>query len=70
MNLVSIINAMRNYDIPSTGSGQMAHRINEFFFLTDPHKLIATHLPRDERWQLLDKSSMLTQQDFEEVCPF
>ena len=29
--------------------------VNEFFFLCDPEKLIWTHFPDDEKWQLLEK---------------
>lgn len=31
------------------------HQINEFFFLTDPEKFIVTHLPENDKWQLLPK---------------
>lgn len=31
------------------------HRVNEFFFLTDPDKIIYTHLPDIPHWQLLQK---------------
>ncbi len=31
------------------------HRVNEFFFLPDPDKLIRTHFPDDVRWQLLSE---------------
>ena len=30
------------------------HAVNEFFFIPDPQHLVATHLPDDARWQLLD----------------
>ena len=29
------------------------HTFNEFYFLTDPDKLICTHIPKDPQWQLL-----------------
>ncbi|KAJ8306537.1 LOW QUALITY PROTEIN: hypothetical protein KUTeg_017082 [Tegillarca granosa] len=37
---------------------------NEFYFFTDPDKLINTHLPRDPKWQLLVKP--ISDQEFEE----
>ncbi|XP_055886104.1 uncharacterized protein LOC106062437 isoform X1 [Biomphalaria glabrata] len=43
--------------------GVTQHRINEFFFLTDPDHFILTHFPDDPKWQLLEKP--LTMKDFE-----
>lgn len=40
------------------------HRVNEFFFLTDPEKIIYTHLPDVPHWQLLQKE--ITQQQWAE----
>ena len=40
-----------------------AHKINDFFFLTDPEAFIYTHLPEDSKWQLLPKK--VTAKDFE-----
>lgn len=40
------------------------HTVNEFFFIPDPHHLIATHLPDDPQWQLLD--TPITFQQFED----
>lgn len=34
--------------------GETVHTVNEFFFIPDPDHLIATHLPDDPQWQLLD----------------
>lgn len=35
--------------------GTTQHRINEFYFLPDPHELIWTHYPDKPEWQLLKK---------------
>ncbi|XP_046357962.2 uncharacterized protein LOC124136163 isoform X2 [Haliotis rufescens] len=35
--------------------GTTEHRINEFYFLPDPDKLIWTHYPDEKQWQLLAK---------------
>ncbi|CAD5125169.1 DgyrCDS13412 [Dimorphilus gyrociliatus] len=37
------------------------HRVNEFFFITDPEKLVYTHLPDIPQWQLLSKPITETQ---------
>ncbi|KAL8579137.1 hypothetical protein ACOMHN_036076 [Nucella lapillus] len=41
------------------------YQLDEYFFLTDPHQLIYTHLPDDARWQLLD--GCITLQEFENM---
>ena len=48
---------------PTWGAGnlivekrQFVRRYNDFYFLVAPEKLIYTHLPREERWQLLAKA--------------
>ncbi|ESO92662.1 hypothetical protein LOTGIDRAFT_233093 [Lottia gigantea] len=46
--------------------GETQHRINEFYFLTDPDKLIWTHFPDEKKWQLLPKP--VSQKDFEDHC--
>ncbi|XP_061166103.1 uncharacterized protein LOC133175027 [Saccostrea echinata] len=38
--------------------------VNEFFFLCDPEKLICTHFPDEEQWQLLDDP--ITEERFQE----
>ena len=53
-----------------TGSGQMTHRINEFFFLTEPEMMLATHIPKNEAWQLLPDDKAHTIKQFEEVNIF
>ena len=35
---------------------QEEHAANEFFFLTDPKMLASTHLPNDEKWQMMEKT--------------
>ena len=47
-----------------TSEGTTQHRINEFYFLPDPDKLIWTHFPDEPQWQLLDRP--VTQREFEE----
>ncbi|XP_067935070.1 uncharacterized protein [Watersipora subatra] len=49
------------------GCNQLTHRINQFFFLTDPEKFLATHFPKQTKWQLLPKDRLLSQQQFEEA---
>lgn len=44
--------------------GFTQHRINEFYFLTDPEKLIWTHFPDDPNWQLLKRP--ISKAEFEE----
>jgi len=46
------------------GEGETVYTVNEFFFIPDPDHLIATHLPDDPQWQLLD--TPVTFQDFED----
>lgn len=38
------------------------HTVNEFFFIPDADHLIATHLPEDPRWQLLER--LVTLEEF------
>ena len=45
------------------GHNPESHIINDFYFLTDPDKLISTHLPDNPQWQLLPKS--VSQEKFE-----
>ena len=45
----------------------MTHRINEFFFLTEPEMMLATHIPKNEAWQLLPDDKAHTIKQFEEV---
>ncbi|KAH9504187.1 hypothetical protein Btru_065262 [Bulinus truncatus] len=47
----------------SATEGETLHRINEFFFLTDPDQFILTHFPDDPKWQLLERP--LSVGDFE-----
>ncbi|KAK6178731.1 hypothetical protein SNE40_011246 [Patella caerulea] len=44
--------------------GETQHRINEFYFLTDPNLLIWTHYPDEKKWQLLPKPASV--KDFED----
>lgn len=44
--------------------GTTQHRINEFYFMPDPDKIVWTHFPDEMQWQLLDKPVSL--KDFEE----
>lgn len=41
-------------DDEATGTDFTEYLVNEFFFLTDPNMLISTHLPDDEKWQMLE----------------
>ena len=42
-----------NQELDKKEDGRTKHRVNEFFFLTDPEEFIFTHCPRERRWQLL-----------------
>ena len=44
---------MEEDDHIETSEGETMHRVNEFFFLTDPDQLICTHFPLSPKWQLL-----------------
>lgn len=44
--------------------GITRHKVNEFYFLTDPDYLIWTHYPDEHQWQLLKKP--VSQREFEE----
>lgn len=44
--------------------GETQHRVNEFYFLTDPDQLIYTHFPTDPQWQLIEKP--ITVQEFQD----
>ncbi len=48
----------------SIQQGKFVKRFSEFFFLTPPDKLIFTHYPEEDRWQLLD--TPVTHQQFEQ----
>lgn len=39
--------------INKTGSGELKYSFNENYFLTDPNKLIYTHIPDEPAWQLI-----------------
>ncbi len=41
--------------------GSIVHHVNDFYFLTDPDMMITTHLPYDDKWQLLPKPITKTQ---------
>lgn len=47
-----------------SSEGTTQHRINEFYFLPDPDKLIWTHFPDEMQWQLLDRP--VTIKEFED----
>ncbi|KAL4236002.1 hypothetical protein ACF0H5_004390 [Mactra antiquata] len=47
-----------------TSEGTTQHRINEFYFLPDPDKLVWTHYPDEMQWQLLDRP--VTLKEFED----
>ena len=51
----------------SESSQQVAQKLNDFFFLTDPEKFITKCFPDDSQWQLLRHH--LTKHDFE-ALPF
>ena len=42
------------------------HTFNEFYFLTDPDKLICMHIPKDSQWQLLPHP--FTEEKFEKYA--
>ncbi|XP_060596861.1 uncharacterized protein LOC132750828 isoform X4 [Ruditapes philippinarum] len=42
-----------------SSEGTTQHRINEFYFLPDPDKLVWTHFPDEMQWQLLDSPATL-----------
>ncbi|CAH1787326.1 unnamed protein product [Owenia fusiformis] len=46
-------------DSDDDDAGEATHRVNEFYYLTDPEAMIYTHYPDDPKWQLLE-----TQIDF------
>jgi transglutaminase/protease-like cytokinesis protein 3 len=39
--------------------------VNDFYFLTDPKKFVYTHLPENEKWQLLDNKDKYDLKKFE-----
>src|SRR5258708_32500324 len=39
--------------------GQFTRHYNDFYFLTPPERMIFTHLPQKERWQLLSNPAVV-----------
>lgn len=42
---------------------KLRYRVNEYYFLPDPHHFIWNHFPYDQRWQLLERP--ITLEEFE-----
>ncbi len=45
------------------GEGKYVRKFDDHYFMTPPYQFIFSHLPEDERWQLLDKP--VSKQEFE-----
>ncbi|KAF6038250.1 hypothetical protein EB796_003437 [Bugula neritina] len=51
-----------------SGDNKITHRINDFYFLPDPHSLKSTHIPRRKEWQLLPEKEQISITDFEQAA--
>lgn len=48
--------------INKTGTGELKYSFNENYFIVDPNKLIYTHFPEEQSWQLI--SDIVTLEEF------